>query len=233
MSVSSDARHSEASDAKYYEVARPASMAERLLIQARDRIYRDFVTRMQPQSESTIADIGVSDIVSAGANVLERNYPYLQQITACGISDAPDFRSAFPLVKFQRIRPNEALPFSSANFDIATCNAVLEHVGSHEKQIFFVRELCRIAKKVFISVPNRYFPIEHHTAIPFLHYDDRTFRLGCAAMGKHNWAQESNLILMTRKKLWRLVTGIDRSVAVGYTGFIAGPLSSNLYLAIH
>src|ERR1700683_941836 len=223
MSVSSDAAHS---DAKYYEVARTASMAERILIQARDRIYRDFLAHTQPQSESTIADIGISDVVSAGANVLERNYPYQQQITACAISDAPDFRSAFPLVKFQRIRPNEALPFASASFDIATSNAVLEHVGSHENQIFFVRELCRIARKVFISVPNRYFPIEHHTAIPIIHYNDRTFRLGCTAMGKQDWAQESNLILMTRKKLWRLVAGINRSAAVGYTGFVGGPLSS-------
>jgi hypothetical protein len=52
-------------------------------------------------------------------------------------------------------------------------------------------------------------------------------------LGKLDWAREANLILMTRKRLWTLVTGLDRSVAVGYTGFLAGLLSSNLYLAIH
>jgi hypothetical protein len=224
---------SAAIDAKYYEVVKPASFAERILIQARDRIYRDFLDRMQPSAESTIVDVGVSDVVSGGANVLERKYPHQSQITACAITDAPDFCSAFPLVKFQRIQPNRALPFADASFDVATSNAVLEHVGSHDNQIVFVRELCRIARKVFISVPNRYFPIEHHTAIPLLHYGDRTFRLGCAALGKMNWAREANLILMTRKRLWNLVADLDRSAAVGYTGFMAGPLSSNLYLAIH
>ena len=220
-------------DAKYYEVVKPASLTERILIQARDRIYGEFLTRMRPSAESTIVDVGVSDVVSDGANVLERKYPYQSQITACAIGGAPDFCSAFPLVKFQRIQPNCALPFPDASFDIATSNAVLEHVGSHQNQVLFVRELCRVARKIFISVPNRYFPIEHHTAMPLLHYGDRTFRMGCAVLGKLDWARESNLILMTRKRLWTLVIGLDRSVAVGYTGFLAGPLSSNLYLAIH
>jgi Methyltransferase domain len=157
---------------------------------------------MQPSAESTIVDVGVSDVVSGGANVLERRYPYHSQITACAISEASDFCSAFPLVKFQRIRPNCVLPFADASFDIATSNAVLEHVGSHDSQILFVQELCRVARKVFISVPNRYFPIEHHTAIPFVHYADRTFRLGCAALDKTDWALETNLIPMTRKRLW-------------------------------
>jgi SAM-dependent methyltransferase len=219
-------------DTKYYEVVKPSSFTERILIQARDQIYWDFLRRMQPSAESTIVDVGVSDVVSDGANVLERNYPYQSQITACAISDAPDFCSAFPLVKFQLIRPNCVLPFADASFDIATSNAVLEHVGSDNNQILFVHELCRVARKAFISVPNRYFPIEHHTGIPLLHYADGTFRLGCAALGKTDWSREANLILMTRKRLWNLVRGLDRSVALGYTGILAGPLSSNLYLAI-
>jgi hypothetical protein len=38
---------------------------------------------------------------------------------------------------------------------------------------------------------------------------------------------------MTRGKLRRLAADIDRNVTVGYTGLLAGPLSSNLYLVIH
>jgi hypothetical protein len=103
---------------------------------------------------------------------------------------------AFPQVRYCRIEPNRALPFTDAAFTIATSNAVLEHLGSQQNQIFFVSELCRIATRVFISVPNKYFPIEHHTGIPLLHYYHRTFQLGCATMGKRDWALERNLILM-------------------------------------
>ena len=40
------------------------------------------------------------------------------------------------------------------------------------------------------------------------------------------------LILMTRKRLWQLVAPIGRSAAVGYTGLLMGPFSSNLFLSI-
>jgi hypothetical protein len=110
---------------------------------------------------------------------------------------------------------------------------VLEHVGSFESQDFLVRELCRVAQRVFISVPNRFFPVEHHTALPFAHYGNATFRMACEATGQSDWTKEKNLILMTRKRLWRLAGPIERSAAVGYTGLLLGPFSSNLYLAFH
>jgi hypothetical protein len=45
-------------------------------------------------------------------------------------------------------------------------------------------------------------------------------------------SQEENLILMTRKRLWRLVPP-NKSATMGYTGLWLGPFSSNLYLALH
>ncbi|MGM5026281.1 methyltransferase domain-containing protein [Tardiphaga sp. 862_B3_N4_1] len=219
-------------DEKYYEVVKPATSAERLLILARDQIYKDFLARMSPTPASTILDVGVSDVISDGANVLERSYPHLNKVTACGIGEARDFGKAFPAVGYIQIEPNARLPFEDGRFDIATANAVLEHVGSHENQVYFVSELMRVAKSVFVSVPHRFFPIEHHTAIPLLHYTDRSFRVACAVTGKSTWAESENLILMTRKKLWRLVGNIERNVAVGYSGLKMGPLSSNLFLSI-
>ena len=48
------------------------------------------------------------------------------------------------------------------------------------------------------------------------------------------WAQKENLILMTRRRLWELAAPLsDRSAAVGYTGLLMGPFSSNLFLALH
>lgn len=219
-------------DEKYYEVVKPASPSERLLIAARDQIYRDFLARTSPDASATILDVGVSDVLSDGANVLERSYPHQHKITACGIGECVDFQKAFPAASYVQIVPNVRLPFRDREFDVATANAVLEHVGSVQNQAFFVNELARVADKVFISVPHRFFPVEHHTAIPLLHYADRTFKFACAATKKSSWAQPENLILMTRKKLWQLAGDRQRNVAVGYTGLKIGPLSSNLYLAI-
>src|SRR5262249_46293142 len=110
-----------------------------------------------------------------------------------------------------------------------TSNAVLEHVGSPGNQRAFLQELFRIGTKVFLTVPNRYFPIEHHTAIPLLHYSDALFGLSCRLAGKKEWSDSGNLILMSKRTL-RALAPDKSSARLGYTGLRLGPLSSNLIL---
>ena len=217
---------------EYYRAVPRASLAERLLVAARDQIFRDFQARMRPSPSDRILDVGVSDVVNAGANFLERCYPHPDKITACGLGEGTEFQIAFPAVGYVRIEPNVRLPFDDGSFDIATSNAVLEHVGSSQNQRFFASELCRVAARVFVSVPNRLFPIEHHTALPIAHYADSLFNIACRMTGQSQWAREENLILMTRRRLRRVVAPIGRNVQIGYTGLRLGPFSSNLYLAV-
>ena len=171
-------------DDRYYEVTTPGSLSERLLIRARDRIYEDFLTTCSPQSSDTILDFGVSDVLNGGANMLERLYPYPYPTTACGLGEAKEFQSAFPQVRYRQVVPRAPLPFAEKSFDIATSNAVLEHAGGVEDQRQFVAEMAREARRTFISVPHRFFPIEHHTAIPFVHWTDATFQIACALTRK-------------------------------------------------
>ena len=216
-------------DGRYYQVAKPGSLAERLAIIARDRIYRDFVRLSRPTPDSTILDVGVSDIITAAANMLEQKYPHSAKITAVGLGAAPQFQARFPVVTYRQIAPGEPLPFADRSFDIATSNAVLEHVGSEEAQAAFVGELVRVANCVFITVPHRFFPVEHHTAIPLLHWRDASFAMACRFLHKDEWADRTNLILMTRASLRRLC---DRPTRIGVTGIRLGPFSSNLFLLI-
>jgi len=215
-------------DEKYYQAAAPRSLGERLMIMARDRIYADFLRCCRPDPADSILDVGVSDVVNDGANMLERKYPFPQRITAAGLGAAEDFRAAFPAVTYRRIEANRRLPFADRSFAIATSNAVLEHVGSAANQAFFVAELLRVADKVFVSVPHRYFPVEHHTAIPVLHFWDASFRTACRALGKTEWADERNLILMSKERLRASAT--SSRVVIGCTGIPLGPFCSNLFL---
>ncbi len=218
-------------DEKYYQAAAPRSLGERITVLARDRIYDDFTAICQPRRGDTILDVGVSDVVNDAANMMERKYPFAELITAVGLGSGEDFRAAYPLTAYKQIAANQRLPFADRQFDIATSNAVLEHVGSPAHQELFVHELIRVARKVFISVPNRYFPVEHHTAIPLLHYSDAGFRSACRLLGKREWTEAANLILMSRRRLARLVPAGTRA-ETAYTGLRLGPFSSNLYLFV-
>jgi SAM-dependent methyltransferase len=206
-------------------------LGERLAIVARNRIYDDLIRHCRPDRSDSILDVGVSDVVTDAANMMERKYPHLERITAAGLGEGLAFRAAYPKVVYRRIKANRRLPFADKAFGVAVSNAVLEHVGSVPNQVAFVRELCRVAKRVFISVPNRYFPVEHHTMIPLLHFWRGGFALACRCLGKAQWADEHNLILMSRNNLAALAPAGTAAV-VGETGLALGRFSSNLFLAL-
>lgn len=222
-------------DEKYYKVAPPRSLGERVAIMARDRIYDDMVRISRLTEADTILDVGVSDVVTDAANMLERKYPHQHRITAAGLGEGTAFRAAYPQLAYRQIEANRPLPFADGAFDVAVSNAVLEHVGSVPHQAAFVRELMRVAKRVFISVPHRYFPIEHHTLLPLLHFWRPGFERACQWLGKAEWADERNLILMS----WRGLAGLvppdlpgRPAPVIGYTGIMLGPFSSNLFVFI-
>lgn len=216
-------------DGRYYEVAKPRSLAERVVIHARDRIYEDFLRLCRPMPEERILDVGVSDVIGEAANVLERRYRYPACITAAGLGTAEDFRAEFPAVEYRQITAGEPLPFEDNAFEIATSNAVLEHVGSLDNQYRFLSELTRVGRRGFITVPNRFFPVEHHTGIPFLHWTDATFSLACAFLGKSDWSRSQSLIFMSKRRL-RAVCPPGLRPQIGNTGILLGFCSANLYL---
>jgi hypothetical protein len=218
-------------DDKYYEATPQGSWSERLMIRARDRIYADFLATCSPKPSEIILDVGISDVLNDGANLLERLYPHRDQITACGLGEAKEFQNRFPEVSYKQTAPAAPLPFPDVSFDIAFSNAVLEHVGGLERQRWFVAEMRRVARRLFISVPNRFFPVEHHTAIPIAHWTDLSFTLACALTGKRKWAREDELRLMSAPRL-RSVVPFGARHQIGYTGLRIGPFSSNLYLAL-
>jgi SAM-dependent methyltransferase len=216
-------------DGRYYEVATPGSVSEKLTAIARDRIYADFLRLCAPKPQDQILDVGVSDVLGDAANVLERRYALPDQVTAVGLGTGEDFKRSFPLIRYEQINANQRLPFKDGSFDVVTANAVLEHVGSAQNQKFLISEMLRVGGRVFVVVPHRYFPIEHHTAIPFLHWTDVSFRLACRMIRKEKWASQENLILMTRERL-KDAFPQPGSAKIGMTGIMLGPWSSNLYL---
>lgn len=218
-------------DSQYYEVVPSGSIAARLLLRARESIYGDFILCCSPSANDQILDVGVSDIIGVGDNVLERSYPHQEQLTAVGLGEGAEFVKTFPATRYLKIGPNQRLPFVDNAFRIVFCNAVIEHVGSTGHQRSLISELLRVGASVFLVAPNRYFPVEHHTAIPFFNWTDLGFKLACKILGKHYWARRENLILMSRSSLSSIVPP-GCLVRSGYTGIKIGPFSSNIFVLL-
>jgi 2-polyprenyl-3-methyl-5-hydroxy-6-metoxy-1,4-benzoquinol methylase len=172
---------------------------------------RLFMEVMQPAAETTVIDVGVGDTgflteagVAATHNFFEAMYPWPAQITAVSEVPLPHFAEAFPAIRHVTA-DGRALPFDDDSFDVAFSNAVVEHVGGIEDQRRFVHELCRVAPNVFVSTPNRWFPVETHTLLPLVHWlprgpRDRVLR----ALGQRRWI---DLNLLSRKDLLQLFPG--------------------------
>jgi SAM-dependent methyltransferase len=140
---------------------------------SRERKLQLFLERLAPGPETTVVDVGVTDSGVAGAygtdNFLEAGYPWPERITAVGVTALDTFAAAFPQVRTV-VADGRSLPFADGEFDVAFSNAVVEHVGGHAAQVAFVHELCRVARRVFVTTPNRWFPIEVHTLLPVVHW---------------------------------------------------------------
>jgi hypothetical protein len=62
------------------------------------------------------------------------------------------------------------LPFRDQSFEIVFSNSVIEHVGALEEQRQFADEIRRVGKYYWVQTPNRWFPVEQHLLMPFLHW---------------------------------------------------------------
>lgn len=94
--------------------------------------------------------------------------------TGLGIQDLSMMGKIYPGKKFH-IYDGGTFPFKDNEFEMVWSNAVIEHVGLRDKQILFINEMLRVSKKIFFTTPNKYFPIETHTNVLFLHYSDKYF----------------------------------------------------------
>lgn len=65
------------------------------------------------------------------------------------------------------------MPFKDQAADVLLANAVIEHVGDEQDQRRFVDEHVRVGRSWVMTTPNRWFPVESHTATVLRHWSPR------------------------------------------------------------
>ena len=192
-----------ADSSAYYQHSGAVPLASRLSFHVRRKMFNLFMAHFQPSRKTRILDVGVtSDSTFAESNYFERFYPYPDNITCVGTEDGSHLMQEYPGLQYHRVKPGDPLPFSAGDFDIVFSNAVIEHTGSRIAQAAFVRELCRVGNAFFITTPNRWFPVEHHTGLPLIHFLPASLFRRCLRNTRyHFWADEQHLNILTTREL--------------------------------
>jgi SAM-dependent methyltransferase len=194
-------------ESAYYRHSKHVPLASRLSFHVRRQIFHRFMTAFEPSAATSILDVGVtSDTRQQESNYFERFYPYPAQVTAVGTEDGSHLTEQYRGLKYQSVEPGSALPFSTNQFDIVFSNAVLEHTGARSSQAAFLKEVCRVGRRFFITTPNRWFPVEHHTGLPLLHFLPRAaYRAILAKTSFRYWADEAHLNMLSGDALRRML----------------------------
>jgi SAM-dependent methyltransferase len=195
-------------------------LADAVSLRSRRRKLALFMDELVPTAHTTVLDVGADELGfgdGAGCgtlNFFEELYPWPERITALGLHDGAGFRARYPLIPYVQGDALE-LPFADGEFDVVFSNAVIEHVGHRDAQRRFVSEAVRVGRRVFVTTPNRAFPLEVHTRLPLVHWlpaeaAARAYRI----VGKP-WAEEINLL--SRRGLRSLFPGRVRVLDLGLT----------------
>ena len=210
-------------------------------VRTRARTARAAVFRhaFQVGEKTRILDIGSEDgtaiaRVLAGSGVPPQNV-YIADIAPARVQAGQRQFGFTPVV----IPESGRLPFADSFFDIVYCSSVIEHVTvpkeevwsvrsgktfrrrAEESQEAFAREIRRLGKSYFVQTPNKWFPIESHTWLPFIGFAPRAAQLATIAVSNRFWIKRTNpdWHLLTAREMRGLFPDaeIRREVFLGLT----------------
>jgi ubiquinone/menaquinone biosynthesis C-methylase UbiE len=126
-----------------------------------------FFDTLKPRPGDSLLDVG------GGTGILGefgRIYRYFTVVQVVNLDPQAIEEKGLEHVKCE-VADGCSLPFPDHSFDWVFSNAVIEHVGGLYRQQRFAEEIRRVARKgYFVATPDRYFPIDPHTLLPFYQF---------------------------------------------------------------
>jgi hypothetical protein len=136
-----------------------------LLTYFRTKRMKTFFAAMGINSQTRILDVGGNAFIwEIAAN---EGLPRIDHITVLNIYKAdPVLPSNVRWV----VGDGRNMPFADGEFDVVFSNSVIEHLGVHDAQVAFAREICRVGKDYWVQTPDPRFFVEPHYLTPFIHW---------------------------------------------------------------
>jgi hypothetical protein len=206
---------------------------EKIADNARNEFFNILKKNTKYSKKKSIIDIGTTPSLDDVQNIILSKIKDNKNITCLSNLNCKILLKKYPNIKKILIGDGRNNNLPNNSFDIVHSNATIEHVGSYKNQLLFIKECIRISKKyVFIQTPNRFYPIDFHTILPFIHWLPKNIhRKILKIIGLNFYSLEKNLNLLSENNLRKLCNklNIKNYKIIKYRLFF---MTSNLILFI-
>lgn len=96
------------------------------------------------------------------------------------------------------------LPFRSGSFDIVVCNQVIEHVPGQQQLLAEAYRVLKPHGLCYVATPNKLWPMEPHTRLPFLSYLPKSVANMCTR--RLRGSGDYRVTLLTHWKLRKMMS---------------------------
>jgi ubiquinone/menaquinone biosynthesis C-methylase UbiE len=175
---------------------------QKILFQNRKKILKIFDSIIKVKKKDAVLDVGSSPSDLKSENMFLKKFIKYKKLTCFSNQDLKPIKKKF-INFFYVVGDARNMKFKDNSFDLVHSNATIEHVGSDKMQLKFLSECLRVSKKfVFITTPNKYFPVDFHTKIPFLHWlPHNIYNFILKLLGDNFFRYKKNLNLISFKKM--------------------------------
>ena len=199
----------------------------------RKKMYKILFRDLDSNAHYKLLDIGSTSDTGKSSNAFLHFFPNDNIVSISDQEISFETKKKFPNVDF-RLGDGRALEFADAEFDLVFSNAVLEHVGANKNIEKFITEANRVSRSnVILITPNRWFPLETHTKILFIHWlPKKLFRRLLKFFGLNFFASEENLNLLTPRDVKKIMVAAGiQNYKIESLGFFGIP--SNILVRIN
>ena len=179
------------------------NIIQKITIKARNQFFKYFTYHTNYSDDKSVIDIGTTPSLDDEQNIFLEKTKNNQNITCLSNQDCKILYKQYKNIKKIFVGEGRNTMLDDNSFNIVHTNATIEHVGSYENQISFIKEIIRISSEyVFVQTPNRFYPLDFHTVLPFIHFLPKNMHRKILKFLKLDfYSKEENLNLLSKKDL--------------------------------
>ena len=176
---------------------------KKIITSARNKFFNIFKDTTEYSDDKSVIDIGTTPSLDVEHNIFLEKTKNNHKITCLSNQNCEILKKKYPNLKEIVVGDGKKTNLPDNSFEIVHSNATIEHVGSLENQLLFVKECLRISEKyVFIQTPNRFYPIDFHTTLPLIHWLPKNLhRKILKIIGLEFYSLEKNLNLLSENDI--------------------------------